>query len=235
MLRLDKYISNATDLSRVEAKRYVKYGEVTIDGEKATNAAQKITGDETICIDGSAISLAKNRYFMLNKPAGVVSATKDQNNSTAVDLIFEHRSDELQIAGRLDIETTGLVLVTDDGQWNHRLTSPRNDFQKIYEVTLGVAITAADREKLANGVWLEDEKHPSLPATLDVLDERRVLLSVADGKYQQIKRMFAELGNHVESLHRTQVGDIVLDEDLEPGDYRALTETEVASVMAPKS
>jgi 16S rRNA pseudouridine516 synthase len=235
MLRLDKYISNATDLSRVEVKRYVKYGDVTIDGKKATNAAQKISGDEVVCIEGSAITLATNRYFMLNKPAGVVSATKDTNNSTALDLIFEHRSDELQIAGRLDIDTTGLLLITDDGQWNHRLTSPRSECQKIYRVTLGIPITPDYSEKLANGVWLKGEKHPCLPATMEQIDDQTVLLSIAEGKYHQVKRMFAALGNHVESLHRTQVGGIILDESLEPGDYRALTDAEVASITAPKS
>lgn len=232
MLRLDKYISNATDLSRAEVKRYIKYGDVTIDDQPATNPAQKISGSETICIDGSTISLAQNRYFMLNKPAGVVSATKDNNNSTALDLIYEHRSAELQIAGRLDIDTTGLLLITDDGQWNHRLTSPRSNCQKIYHVTLGIPISPDYREKLANGVWLEGEKHPCLPATMEVIDDQTVMLSIAEGKYHQVKRMFATLGNHVEALHRTQVGGIILDESLEPGDYRALTEAEVASIMA---
>ena len=141
MLRVDKYISNATDLSRAEVKRLIKYGEVTVDDEPVTNPGQKVAGSEDICIEGSTISMPTNRYFMLNKPAGVVSATKDNNNSTALELIYEHRSAELQIAGRLDIDTTGLLLVTDDGQWNHRLTSPRSDCQKIYQVTLGVPIT----------------------------------------------------------------------------------------------
>ena len=231
MLRLDKYISNATDLSRSEVKRYIKFGDVTIDDQPATNPAQKVSGTESICIDGSAIHLPQSRYFMLNKPVGVVSATKDNNNTTALDLIYEHRSAELQIAGRLDIDTTGLLLVTNDGQWNHRLTSPRSDCQKIYRVTLGIPITADYQQKLANGVWLEGEKHPCLPATMDIIDDRTVLLSIAEGKYHQVKRMFAALGNHVEALHRTQVGGIVLDPLLEPGDYRALTEEEVASIL----
>jgi len=230
MLRVDKYISNATDLSRAEVKRLIKYGEVTVDDEPVTNPGQKIAGSEDICIEGSTISMAKNRYFMLNKPAGVVSATKDNNNSTAIELIYEHRSAELQIAGRLDIDTTGLLLVTDDGQWNHRLTSPRSECQKIYQVTLGAPITPDYQEKLANGVWLEGEKHPCLPATMQVIDDMHVELSIAEGKYHQVKRMFAALGNHVESLHRTQVGGIILDEDLEPGEYRALTEQEVACI-----
>ena len=231
MLRIDKYISNATDLSRSEVKRLIKYGEVTVDNKSVTNSAQKVAGSEDICIEGSKISMAKNRYFMLNKPAGVVSATKDNNNSTALELIYEHRSAELQIAGRLDIDSTGLLLITDDGQWNHRLTSPRSDCQKIYQVKLGVPITPGYQDKLAKGVWLEGEKHPCLPATMHVVDDLHVVLSIAEGKYHQVKRMFAALGNHVESLHRTQVGGITLDENLEPGEYRALTEQEVACIL----
>ena len=231
MIRLDKYISNATDLSRSEVKRLIKYGEVTVDNDPVTNSAQKVTGSEDICIEGSTISMAKNRYFMLHKPTGVVSATKDNNNRTALELIYEHRSAELQIAGRLDIDTTGLLLVTDDGQWNHKLTSPRSNCQKIYEVKLGIPITPDYQDKLAKGVWLEGEKHPCLPATLKVIDDRTVVLSIAEGKYHQVKRMFAALGNHVEALHRTQVGGIILDEDLEPGDYRPLTEQEVACIL----
>ena len=123
MLRVDKYLSNATDLSRTEVKRLIKDGLVTVDDDPVSNPAQKVSGSEDICIDGSSISMPSHRYFMMNKPAGVVSATKDHNNSTALDLVYEHRS-ELQIAGRLDIDTTGLLLITDDGQWNHRLTSP---------------------------------------------------------------------------------------------------------------
>jgi 16S rRNA pseudouridine516 synthase len=230
-LRIDKYISNATDLSRVETKRFIKAGEVTVDGEIITNPAQKISGDEEICIDGSIISKAAHRYFMLNKPAGVVSATRDNSHTTALDLIYEHRSAELQVAGRLDVDTTGLLLITDDGQWNHRLTAPRSDCQKIYRVELATPISPDYQERLANGVWLEGEKHPCLPATLEVLDDQTVLLSIAEGKYHQVKRMFAALGNHVKALHRRQVGGITLDETLEPGDYRALTPDEVASII----
>lgn len=230
MLRVDKYISNATDLSRSEVKRLIKYGEVTVDDEPVTNPAQKVTGSEEICIEGSAISMPQSRYFMLNKPTGVVSATKDHNNSTALDLIYEHRSAELQIAGRLDIDTTGLLLITDDGQWNHRLTSPRSDCQKIYQVRLATPISPDYQDKLAQGLWLEGEKHRCLPATMDIIDDQHVRLSIAEGKYHQVKRMFAALGNHVEALHRIQVGGIVLDENLEPGDYRPLTEEEVASI-----
>ena len=230
-MRLDKYISNATDLSRTDAKRLIKSAVVTIDDVIANNPARKIAADEVVAIEGSAIKGAQNRYFMMNKPAGVVSVTKDHNNPTAIALMYEHRNDELQIAGRLDIDTTGLLLITDDGKWNHRLTSPRSDCAKIYTVGLAEPIGTDYEEKLAAGVLLDGEKHRCLPASMEQIDDYHLTLRIAEGKYHQVKRMFAALGNHVVSLHRFQVGDIVLDTELEPGDYRPLTNLEVASIL----
>jgi len=230
-LRLDKYISNATDLSRTEAKRLIKTGEVTLDDRAVVNPAQKVRPDQTVAIEGSTITLAQHRYFMMNKPAGIVSVTKDHNNPTAIGLMCEHRSEELQIAGRLDIDTTGLLLITDDGQWNHRLTSPRSDCAKIYQVGLAEAIGNDYQTALAAGVLLEGEKHRCMPAHMEQIDQHHLRLRIAEGKYHQVKRMFAALGNHVLSLHRSQVGDIILDPELEPGDYRPLTELEVSSIQ----
>ena len=230
-MRLDKYISNATDLSRTDAKRLIKNAVVTIDDVIASNPARKIAADETVAIEGSAINRVQSRYFMMNKPAGVVSVTKDHNNPTAIGLMYEHRSDELQIAGRLDIDTTGLLLITDDGKWNHRLTSPRSDCAKIYAVGLAEPIESNYQEKLSAGVLLDGEKHRCLPASMEQIDDYHLTLRIAEGKYHQVKRMFASLGNHVVSLHRFQVGDIILDAELEPGDYRPLTDLEVASIL----
>lgn len=230
-MRLDKYISNATDLSRTDAKRLIKTGEVTVDDEPVINPAQKVSDDQTVAIEGSTILLAQHRYFMMNKPGGIVSVTKDHNNPTAIGLMYEHRSEELQIAGRLDIDTTGLLLITDDGQWNHRLTSPRSGCDKIYQVGLAEPIGDHYQSALAEGVLLEGEKHRCMPASMQQIDQHHLRLSIAEGKYHQVKRMFAALGNHVVSLHRSQVGDIVLDADLEPGDYRPLTDLEVASIQ----
>ena len=230
-MRLDKYISNATDLSRTDAKRLIKNAVVTIDDVIANNPARKITAAEMVAIEGPAINRAQSRYFMMNKPAGVVSVTKDLNNPTAIGLMYEHRSDELQIAGRLDIDTTGLLLITDDGKWNHRLTSPRSDCAKIYAVGLAEPIGEDYQSNLAAGVLLDGEKHRCLPASMEQIDDYHLTLRIAEGKYHQVKRMFAALGNHVVSLHRFQVGDIVLDTELEPGDYRPLTNLEVASIL----
>jgi 16S rRNA pseudouridine516 synthase len=230
-LRLDKYISNATDLSRTDVKKLIKAGQVSIDDEQAQSGSLKITDDQEIAIEGSIIQLMTTRYFMMNKPAGVVSATKDHNNPTALDLIYEHRNEQLQIAGRLDIDTTGLLLITDDGQWNHIVTSPRTDCKKIYLVELENPVGRDYQRKLEAGIALEGEKRRCLPATMEVIDDHHIRLCLSEGKYHQVKRMMISLGNQVASLHRLQIGGIELDPDLEPGDYRPLTDDEIASIQ----
>ena len=230
-LRLDKYISNATDLSRTDVKKLIKAGQVSINDEQAKSGSQKITDDQEIAIEGSIIQLMTTRYFMMNKPAGVVSATKDHNNPTALDLIYEHRNEQLQIAGRLDIDTTGLLLITDDGQWNHIVTSPRTDCKKIYLVELENPVGKDYQRKLEAGIALEGEKRRCLPATMEVIDDHHIRLCISEGKYHQVKRMMISLGNQVASLHRLQIGGIELDPDLEPGDYRPLTDDEIASIQ----
>ena len=230
-MRLDKYISNATDLSRTDVKKLIKSGLVSIDDETAKSGSQKVTDDQEIAIEGSTIQLMTTRYFMMNKPAGVVSATKDHTNPTALDLIYEHRNDQLQIAGRLDIDTTGILLITDDGQWNHIVTSPRTDCKKIYAVELENAVSEDYHKKLEAGIALEGEKRRCLPATMQVIDDHHIQLSISEGKYHQVKRMITSLGNEVVSLHRLQIGSIALDPELEPGDYRPLTEEEIASIQ----
>lgn len=230
-LRLDKYISNATDLSRADVKKLIKAGQVSIDNEQAQSGSLKITDDQEIAIEGSIIQLMTTRYFMMNKPAGVVSATKDHNNPTALDLIYEHRNEQLQIAGRLDIDTTGLLLITDDGQWNHIVTSPRTDCKKIYLVELENPVGKDYQRKLEAGIALEGEKRRCLPATMEVIDDHHIRLCISEGKYHQVKRMMISLGNQVASLHRLQIGGIELDPDLEPGDYRPLTDDEIASIQ----
>lgn len=230
-MRLDKYISNSTDLSRSEVKRLIRSGTVTINSTTATNPSIKVKKDEIVSLDGSPILAFQHRYFMLNKPSGVVSVTKDHEHPTAISLIYEHRNEELQIAGRLDIDTTGLLLITDDGKWNHRVTSPKFKCNKLYRVTLANAIENDYEEKLATGVLLVGEKRRCKPAKMDKVDSHSVTLSISEGKYHQVKRMFSALGNHVVKLHRYQIGDIILDNKLGEGSYRSLTEAEIISII----
>lgn len=230
-MRLDKYISNSTDLTRSEVKRMIRHGIVEVDNEIVTNAAQHIVPTSEVAVDGAVILASGPRYFMLNKPAGVVSVTKDKQHPTALSLIHEHRSEELQIAGRLDIDTTGLLLITSDGQWNHRVTSPRTDCAKVYAVTLADPIEDDYSAKLSRGVFLKNEKQRCLPASMEKIDSHCLTLTISEGKYHQVKRMFAALGNQVVALHRFKVGNIQLDNNLAEGDYRPLTEQEVNSVV----
>lgn len=208
----------------------VRAEQVTIDDQIATSGAQKITAEQIVAIDGSPLAGLSKRYFMMNKPRGVVSANKDRFNPTALELIFEHRSEQLQIAGRLDIDTTGLLLITDDGQWNHRLTAPRSECKKTYAVELKKPVGADYAKRLSAGIALADEKRRCRPATMEVIDDFHIHLTISEGKYHQVKRMMEALGNEVQNLHRFQVGDIVLDPTLAAGDYRPLSDAEVASI-----
>lgn len=234
-MRLDKYLSNATDFSRSEIKKLIKAGEVAVDGVIATGPDQKIGDSAGVCLYGQPIAQPGPRYYMLYKPIGYVSVTKDSEHPTAIDLLVnEPRSNELQIAGRLDLDATGLLLITDDGQWNHSLTSPRSQCRKTYRVQLANPIAGNEAErivqKFTDGVWLDNEKRRTLPAELKWLSDSEALLTISEGKYHQVKRMFASQRNRVVKLHRERIGGIVLDENLQPGEYRPLTQQEIASV-----
>lgn len=227
-MRLDKFLSNATDYSRAEIKRLIKAGEVEVNGEQTGNPGLHVADDAAVTLAGESINKPTARYFMLHKPAGYVSVSKDSEHPTAIDLMVdEPRSGDLQIAGRLDIDATGLLLLTDDGHWNHSVTSPKNDCKKVYRVELAEPLPDNAGKKFRAGVWLNNEKRRTLPAELDVLSPTSVRLAIAEGKYHQVKRMFAALGNKVVGLHRERIGEIVLDPNLQPGEYRPLTDTEI--------
>ena len=226
-MRLDKYISNASDYSRSQVKKLVKQSLVEVDGNIITNPATAIESTAKVCLNGEPITTPGPRYFMLNKPSGVVSATKDSDHPTAIDLIDVPRTELLQIAGRLDIDATGLLLITDDGQWNHSITSPRSHCRKTYQVTVEEPLNSNLISKFLEGIWLEGEKRRCLPADLVIEDDYHAKLTISEGKYHQVKRMFAAQGNLVTELHRIQIGSIFLDSTLAPGDYRTLTQLEI--------
>ncbi len=231
-MRLDKYLSNATDYSRSEIKRLIRAGEVEVNGNTTTSPALHLADDAQVMLSGMPISKPRPRYFMLHKPAGYVSVTKDSEHPTAIDLMVdEPRSEDLQIVGRLDLDATGLLLLTDDGIWNHTVTSPKSDCNKVYRVELAEPVPDNAQKKFQAGVWLNNEKRRTLPAKLEILTSTSARLTIAEGKYHQVKRMFAALGNKVIKLHREQIGNILLDATLQPGEYRALTDDEVESVM----
>ncbi|WP_255463324.1 16S rRNA pseudouridine(516) synthase RsuA [Microbulbifer sp. YPW1] len=231
-IRLDKAISQVTDLSRAEVKRAARQERITVNGVAVTDPSSKIFESDELCLDGELLNEAGPRYFMLNKPLGYVCATKDGEHPTVLDLLDEPNKHKLHVAGRLDIDTTGLVLITDDGQWSHRITSPRHHCAKTYYAHLADPIEDNAIDKFEKGVWLNNEKTRTKPAKLEILYRNEVRITISEGRYHQVKRMFAALGNRVLELHRERIGQIQLDEELTEGDYRPLTPEEIANVSS---
>ncbi len=227
-MRLDKLISNSTVFTRSQAKRVIKKGNVTVEGEVVKNPAQHIEDNAHVEYMGVAIKQPQLRYLMFHKPAGVVCANQDEQHPTVFDSLLLPRMDTLHIAGRLDIDTTGLVLITDDGQWLHRITSPKHAHKKTYLVDLDTPVTDKQIRILNEGVQLKDEKNRCQPATVETLAGKQIRLIITEGKYHQVKRMMAAVGNHVTALHREQIAHIKLDETLAEGEWRELTEDEIA-------
>ena len=230
-LRLDKAVSQVTDLSRAEVKRAARQERILVNDRVVTDPASKVLETDAIYLDGEPLLEPGPRYFLLNKPLGYVCATKDGEHPTVLDLLDEPNKQKLHIAGRLDIDTTGLVLITDDGQWSHRITSPRHHCEKTYYALLADPIEDNAVEKFAKGIWLNNEKTRTKPAKLEILFRNEVRITISEGRYHQVKRMFAALGNRVLELHRERVGNIELEEDLQEGEYRVLSEDEVRSVI----
>jgi 16S rRNA pseudouridine516 synthase len=229
-MRLDKYIAGVTDLSRKEVKRMLHAGAVSVNGAAERDPGRKVDTADRVCLQGVALEPPASRYIMLHKPAGVVCANRDPACPTVMELLEMARVERLHICGRLDRDTTGLVLLSDDGQWAHRVTSPNRHTGKIYQVTTCDPIPAAAEHAFAAGILLQGERRRTRPAQLERLSPREARVCLHEGRYHQIKRMFAALGNRVVALHRQQIGAIVLDERLEPGQYRHLTPSEIASV-----
>jgi 16S rRNA pseudouridine516 synthase len=230
-VRLDRFISNTTRLSRTETQRAIRGGRVTVSGSEVRNPAHQVVATELIALDGQPLAAAQPRYFMLNKPVGYICATHDATHPTVLDLLHEARPVGLHPAGRLDIDTTGLVLITDDGAWSHRVTAPRRAGPKRDRVTLAEPLAATAADHFTSGVLLKGESKPTRPALLQVLTPQEVLLTIQEGRYHQVKRMFAAVGNHVVALHRESIGPIELDPELAPGDYRPLTPGEIAALQ----
>lgn len=233
-MRLDKFISQQLEISRAMAGREIRASRVTVDGEIIKDSAFKILPQHSVAYEGNTLVQQHGpRYFMLNKPEGYVCSTDDPENPTILWFIEEPMAFKLHAAGRLDIDTTGLVLLTDDGKWSHRITSPRHHCEKTYLVTLDSPVAEGTAEQFAQGVQLHNEKDLTKPARLEIITPTEVRLTISEGRYHQVKRMFAAVGNHVVALHRERIGAIVLDEDLEPGEYRPLTDDEIALAVVP--
>ncbi len=227
-MRIDKFICAVTDYSRSDIKRLAKEKAIRVDNHFITDTGFKIDPElSKVFVFDDIIGALKPRFFMLNKPQGVICATTDSHHKTVLDLLDEPKQSALQIVGRLDKDTTGLVLITDDGQWNHRVTSPNRQSFKHYLVTLTSALDASLIDQFRQGILLKNETKKTRPATLNIVDTHCAELFIQEGKYHQVKRMFAACGNHVGALHRHAVGDIQLDKNLAVGAYRPLTQNEI--------
>lgn len=230
-MRLDKFIAGQLAISRASAGRQIRAGRITVNGESVKDAGFRLLAQHHVVCDGSTLTqITRPRYFMLNKPAGYVCSACDPDNPTLLHFICEPLASKLHYAGRLDVDATGLVLLTDDGQWSHRITSPRHHCEKTYRVTLASALTNDTATAFASGIMLRNEKKPARPAQLESISPTEARLTISEGRYHQVKRMFAALGNHVLTLHRERIGSIVLDPSLAAGEYRKLTEKEINSI-----
>ncbi|MCG8708930.1 16S rRNA pseudouridine(516) synthase RsuA [Brenneria sp. 4F2] len=230
-MRLDKFLSQQLAISRSLVIRELRAQRVTVDGEVVKSGSFKLLPAHQVAFDGNPLVQQNGpRYFMLNKPQGYVCATEDPDHPTILYFMDVPVAHKLHAAGRLDIDTTGLVLLTDDGQWSHRVTSPKHHCEKTYLVTLEQLLSEDTAEQFAAGVQLNGEKNLTKPATLEKITENQVRLTISEGRYHQVKRMFAAVGNRVVQLHRERIGGVSLDSELEPGEYRELSSQEVASI-----
>jgi len=231
-MRLDQYLANGTGtgLSRKDAKRAITGKRVQVNGQLCRSTSANINTGDSVLLDGEPVTLPGELYLMLHKPAGVISATTDSNQPTALDLLPPELARQVHIAGRLDKDTTGLLLITSDGQWSHRVTSPRRDCPKTYRVQLAEPLTAEARQALEQGIQLNGEDTATRPAQVLACSEQEIELTISEGRYHQVKRMLAAVGNHVTALHRQRIGAIELDAGLAPGQFRELTRSEIDSV-----
>lgn len=229
-MRLDKYLAHASALTRSQARKAVRQGRVLVNGCLERDFGARLSGMVDVRLDGRLLEAPGPKYIMLHKPAGVVSVTEHEEHTTVLDLLDIESSAGLHAAGRLDIETTGLVLITNDGDWSHRITAKKAACPKRYHVWLSDELSVAMAGQIREGLMLKGEKEKTLPAELEMMSPREVRLTLTEGRYHQVKRMFAAVGNHVERLHRDAIGGISLDDELGPGEWRYLTREEVASI-----
>ena len=234
LLRLDKYLSDALVVSRQEARELIRAGRVTVDGVAAKKPETKVDpAAQTVSLDGAALHWAQHRYYMLHKPLGVVTATEDKREKTVLDLFPAALRRDLAPAGRLDKDTSGLLLLSTDGAWVHQIISPKHRVEKTYLAETDGTPDAAAAEAFRRGIVLRDGTE-CLPAKLDILAPGRCRVTVTEGKYHLVRRMLASVGAPVTALHRERIGSLRLDGDLSPGAFRALTQEEIRAVLINK-
>lgn len=231
--RIDRLLSHMGIGSRIEIKKYLKTCRVTLNGKFEKNANTQIdTEKDIVCFDGEKVEYREFTYLMLNKPKDCISATFDKNLKTVLDLLdFPYSNMELFPVGRLDIDTTGFLILTNDGKFSYNITSPKKNVNKKYLVTLENSITTEQIEKLENGIYFEKEDFTTGNAVVEKITDLEIYLTISEGKFHQVKRMVEYVGNKVTELKRVQIGNIKLDENLQLGEYRELTDKEIKGIF----
>lgn len=230
LIRLDKYLADMQIGTRSEVKKLIRAGKVQVGGHICKNADEKFDPEQTeVMVEHVLVGYVAYEYFMLNKPKGCVSATEDKRYPTVLDYISQHKRKDLFPVGRLDLDTEGLLLITNDGALAHELLSPAKHIPKTYEAKIDGIVTQADVELFAKGMDIGEKKFTK-PAELVILKANvisHVQITIYEGKFHQIKRMFEAIDKPVLELKRISMGKLALDEQLEPGEYRSLTEEEI--------
>ena len=226
-MRLDKFVCKSTRLTRDQATAMIADGCVVVNDDVICDVATQVHEDNHICLNGDRLTARASRYILMHKPADTICSNIDEAYPSLFNYIDVENASELHVAGRLDADTTGLVLVTDDGRWSFNIITPAKLCQKVYRVGLSRPINEDIAAKFLHGVQLQGEQQLTRPAILEIVTSNEVLLTITEGKFHQVKRMFAAVGNRVVSLHREKIGAIQLDVDI--GLWRYLTDDEVNS------
>ncbi|KTC23441.1 16S rRNA pseudouridine(516) synthase [Pseudomonas putida] len=230
-MRLDRFLSNLPCFNRQQVRLLLVQRRVRVDGVAITDPHHEVREFSRVEVDQQELQAGRApRYLMLHKPMGCVSATVDPQHRTVLDLLDEPDRNDLHIAGRLDFNTTGLLLLTNDGQWSRRLTQPKTGLAKTYYVETEQPITDAYAPTFGQGIYFAFENLTTLPAELTLLGSHSARLSIVEGRYHQVKRMFGFFDNKVTRLHRERMGPLHLDPQLAPGQYRALSQDEILAI-----
>ncbi len=227
-MKLSRILSNLNGVSRRQANFLIASGRVAVNNVTCRDSAAEVDRFSSVQVDGKPLQVAEPcHYLMLHKPAGFLSATTDDTHSTVMELLAPDLRANLHIAGRLDRASTGLLVLTNDGRWSRQLTEPRIKIPKVYRVRTARPISPETTNRFAEGIWFEFEQLKTSPAHLDLLGPSEARLTIYEGRYHQVKRMFHAVGNRVTALHRESMGRITLDENLAAGEYRPLTNEEI--------
>ena len=229
--RLDRFISGKIGVSLREVKLLLAQKRVLVDGDLASDVQQRIGQFNHVSFNGEILQSEIPRHIMLNKPSGVVSATVDPEHKTVIDLLDMPEREKLHIVGRLDFNSTGLLMLTNDGHWSRAVSSPEQKIAKWYRVTLEKQVTEAMIEAFSSGIRFEFENIITRPATIRLIHSHVAEVCLTEGRYHQIRRMFGRFQNRVLKLHRFAVGNLQLDPDLGPGESREITRDELAVLM----